>query len=68
MQEKCGCLPYYMPNFAKVWKKKTVCNSTGLRCLNEVTGEREITDTYSYWTSFMDGLLRHSATECSEAG
>ena len=39
MQELCGCLPYYMPNFAKVWKKDTICNMTGLECLSNITGE-----------------------------
>ena len=39
MQKRCGCLPYYMPNFAKVWKRNTLCNRTGLECLNRVTSE-----------------------------
>ena len=33
LQEECGCLPYYFPNFGVVWKKDVSCNVTGLICL-----------------------------------
>ena len=33
LMSKCGCLPYYFPDFSRVYKKDTNCNVTGLRCL-----------------------------------
>ena len=36
--EKCGCLPYYFPNFASVWKKDTTCTVDGLECLASNAG------------------------------
>ena len=29
----CGCLPYYYPDFSKVWRKNTTCDLAGLKCL-----------------------------------
>ena len=29
LNESCGCLPYYFPNFDLVWNKSTTCNLTG---------------------------------------
>lgn len=29
----CGCLPYYYPDFSKVWGKSTTCDLDGLKCL-----------------------------------
>ena len=31
---KCGCLPYYYPQF----EKDAYCNSTGLKCLASISG------------------------------
>ena len=33
LYSKCGCLPYYFPDFSRVFKNDTNCNVTGLRCL-----------------------------------
>lgn len=33
LMSKCGCLPYYFPDFSRVYKRDTNCNVTGLRCL-----------------------------------
>ena len=33
LMSKCDCLPYYFPDFSRVYKKDTNCNVTGLRCL-----------------------------------
>ena len=33
--DKCGCLPYYYPNFALVWGKDTACDTNGLKCVAE---------------------------------
>ena len=35
LMSKCDCLPYYFPDFSRVYKKDTNCNVTGLRCLAE---------------------------------
>ena len=37
LQEDCGCLPYYFPDFSKIWKKDTTCNLKGLQCLSNVS-------------------------------
>ena len=37
--ELCNCLPYYIPDFSKVWNKPVVCNQTGLQCLANITGK-----------------------------
>ena len=34
LMDKCGCLPYYYPNFENVWKTKTTCNLTGKNSIN----------------------------------
>ena len=39
MQEQCGCLPYYFPDFNHVWKKNTICNLSGLLCLANVSSK-----------------------------
>ena len=33
LYSKCRCLPYYFPDFSRVYKNDTSCNVTGLRCL-----------------------------------
>eukprot|EP00094_Tigriopus_californicus_P002100 TCALIF_02024-PA protein Name:"Similar to Nach Sodium channel protein Nach (Drosophila melanogaster)" AED:0.08 eAED:0.09 QI:38/0.85/0.37/1/0.28/0.5/8/0/589 len=33
MQKTCQCLPYYFPDFTKVWNKNTECDLEGLECL-----------------------------------
>lgn len=33
IMKECGCLPYYYPDFRKVWRKDTACNIKGLGCL-----------------------------------
>ena len=33
MQDECGCLPYYYPNFGSVWGKKTTCDLEGYQHL-----------------------------------
>ena len=38
LYDECKCLPYYYPNFAKVWGKDTTCSKDGLRCLANYTG------------------------------
>ncbi len=35
LYEKCGCLPYFYPEFGAVWNKPTTCNAEGLKCLNK---------------------------------
>ncbi len=37
LQSECGCLPYYFPDFSRVWRQNTTCNSTGLECLANIT-------------------------------
>ena len=39
MFEECNCLPYYYPNFQKVWEKPTTCTKEGLTCLANITRE-----------------------------
>ena len=39
LYEVCQCLPYYIPDFSKVWNKPIVCNRTGLECLSNITGK-----------------------------
>lgn len=38
--DKCGCLPYYYPDFAAVWNKDTVCTQDELKCLGLHTCEQ----------------------------
>jgi amiloride-sensitive sodium channel len=52
MQEECGCLPYYFPNFGKVWNKNTTCNRTGLDCLSNVAGEYQCQCQNQYQYNF----------------
>ncbi len=35
--DECGCLPYYFPDFAPVWKKNTTCTLQGLKCIGGKT-------------------------------
>ncbi len=37
MRDMCGCLPYFFPDFAKVWNKSTTCGFEGLECLANIT-------------------------------
>ena len=37
--ERCGCLPYYFPDFSKPWKKRTTCDVQGLKCIANQTGK-----------------------------
>ena len=37
--EQCGCLPYYYPNFAKIWQERTDCDLKGLECMHNETGK-----------------------------
>ena len=39
IRDMCGCLPYYYPDFSRLWKMKTDCNLTGLRCLTDIFSE-----------------------------
>ena len=39
MFEECDCLPYYYPNFQKVWDEDTTCTKEGLACLANITRE-----------------------------
>ena len=39
MFEECNCLPYYYPNFQKVWDMNTTCTKEGLACLANITRE-----------------------------
>ena len=36
---RCKCLPYYYPDFSKLWKKSTNCNFEGLRCVADYAGK-----------------------------
>ena len=38
---KCGCLPYYYPNFSVAWNKTTNCNHTGLQCISKLVGKKK---------------------------
>ena len=38
LYDVCGCLPYYFPDFSKVWSNPVTCDKTGLICLSNVTG------------------------------
>ena len=42
IQELCGCLPYYYPDFSRLWKKNTDCNLEGLRCLANISGKVDL--------------------------
>ncbi len=35
--QRCGCLPYYYPDFGRIWKKPTTCTAEGLQCLGNNT-------------------------------
>ena len=39
IQDQCGCLPYYFPDFSTIWQKDTNCNLTGLLCLSAISGK-----------------------------
>ena len=36
--KQCQCLPYYFPDFSRIWKQDTACDYIGLQCLHEVSG------------------------------
>ena len=38
--DKCGCLPYYYPDFSSVWNKTTNCNHTALQCISKLVGKQ----------------------------
>ena len=38
--EKCGCLPYYYPDFSATWNKTTNCNHTALKCISNLVGKK----------------------------
>ena len=44
----CGCLPYYFPNFAAVWKVETSCDTDGLKCVASQSSELNLTNTHLY--------------------
>ena len=35
-RDKCGCLPYYYPNFEEAWKINTACNLSGKLSTEEI--------------------------------
>lgn len=35
---RCGCLPYYFPDFSSYLGKNNTCNMTQLQCLSNETG------------------------------
>lgn len=37
LDRECGCLPYYYPDFEKVWQRDTTCNVTALQCISKIT-------------------------------
>ena len=39
LYDLCGCLPYYIPDFSKVWGYPVTCDREGLTCLSNVTGK-----------------------------
>ena len=40
IRDICDCLPYYYPDFSRLWKRKTDCDLTGLQCLSSITSEQ----------------------------
>lgn len=36
---ECGCLPYYFPDFSKIWKVNTTCDLDGLKCVGSKTSK-----------------------------
>ena len=39
IQDICGCLPYFYPDFSKLWGKDTSCNLEGIKCLANVSSK-----------------------------
>ena len=42
IRDICDCLPYYYPDFSRLWKRKTDCDLKGLQCLSDITSEEMI--------------------------
>jgi hypothetical protein len=40
IRDICNCLPYYYPDFSRLWKRKTDCDLKGLQCLSDITSEQ----------------------------
>ena len=38
--KKCGCLPYYYPDFSSSWNMTTNCNHTALQCISKLVGKK----------------------------
>ena len=38
MFDRCGCLPFFYPEFSRVWGESTTCSREGLACLSNTTG------------------------------
>ena len=42
LYDLCGCLPYYFPDFSKVWGHPVTCGKGGLICLSNVNGKPSV--------------------------
>ena len=40
IRDICHCLPYYYPDFSRLWGMKTDCDLKGLQCLSNITSEQ----------------------------
>ncbi len=69
MFKKCGCLPYYFPNFNLAWKINTTsCDYDGYRCITENSGKDWRRETCPICTeqTFVQLINRHP--DCFEHG
>jgi amiloride-sensitive sodium channel len=65
MFKQCGCLPYYMPDFKKIWKKNTNCDLAGLKCLSKSADEtKALTPKLAEGQAADAGLISGSDCEC----
>ena len=48
--KKCGCLPYYYPDFSSSWNMTTNCNHTALQCISKLVGKNNFHLKISIYT------------------
>ncbi len=74
MFKKCGCLPYYFPNFNLAWKINTTsCDYDGYRCITENSGENQKREIYppplkKKTIRQIFAQLNHRHPDCAEHG
>lgn len=67
--KKCRCLPYYFPNFAKPWKRKTDCDLKGLQCIANSTSTLSALSVDANSQSnddLLEGANCYCPTDCTE--